>query len=413
MSSTDGTEFTTGKGADVGQRTGYQPGTFSYIELATPDPDAAKAFYGALFDWEPDDQALPEEAGGGVYTTLRVGGDAVAGVTPQQPDQQAAGVPPYWLSYVTVTDADATADRARELGGQVHAGPFDVMTLGRMAVITDPAGAAFAVWQAGDSIGATRVNDPGCLTSNELSTTDVVGAIAFYTGLFGWQIEEVDTGRGPRYWLINHAGATEGRNGGMRELAQSSPAHRRTGCRTSPPARPTARWPGRGAWRRARGRAGRDPRRPDRCTARSAGCLLRGLRGCGGRLAGQRPIDDRDDVDAPGQRADAWPAVAGQPGGAEGVRHRGGRVPDQQRALQHQRHPLDQPAGARLDASGSASSCRQRRRRGVERGVRAAAAPTSAQIRVEAAGSRPSARSTSSALTLPEPSQIEFSGASR
>jgi predicted enzyme related to lactoylglutathione lyase len=203
----------------VGQRTSYQPGTFSYVELATPEPEAAKVFYGGLFGWQADDQPLPAEAGGGVYTTMRLGGDAVAGLTMQQPAQQAAGVPPYWLSYITVTEADASAERARELGGLVHAGPFDVMSVGRMAVITDPAGAAFAVWQAGDSIGATRVNDAGCLTSNELSTTDVVGAIDFYSGLFGWQVEEVDTGGGPRYWLINHVGAAEGRNGGMRELA--------------------------------------------------------------------------------------------------------------------------------------------------------------------------------------------------
>lgn len=203
----------------MGQRTSYQPGTFSYVELATPDPEAAKVFYGELFGWEADDQPIPEEVGGGVYTTMRRAGDAVAGLSAQQPDQRAAGVPPNWLSYVTVTDADASADRARDLGGQVLAGPFDVMAVGRMAVIADPAGAVFALWQAGDSIGATRVNDPGCLTSNELSTNDVPGAIAFYSGLFGWQVAEVDTGGAPRYWLINHGGAAEGRNGGMRELA--------------------------------------------------------------------------------------------------------------------------------------------------------------------------------------------------
>ncbi len=142
------------------------------------------------------------------------------GSTEQGSEEQALGVPPSWLSYVAVSDVDATVARALELGGALVVSSFDVVEAGRLAVIADPAGAAFGIWQAaGDSIGATRVNDPGCLTSNELSTNDVPGAIAFYTGLFGWQIEEVDTRGGPRYWLINHAGATKGRNGGMRELA--------------------------------------------------------------------------------------------------------------------------------------------------------------------------------------------------
>jgi uncharacterized protein len=203
----------------MGNRTSYQPGTFSWVELATTDPEAAKEFYGALFGWQPDDQPIPEEAGGGIYTMLRLDGDAVAALAAQPQQQREAGVPPNWFNYVTVANADEAAQRAKELGGAVHAGPFDVMTAGRMAVIADPQGAMFGVWQAGDSIGAERVNDPGCLTSNELSTTEVDGATAFYGGLFGWRINEIDTGGGPRYWTIEHEGAARGLNGGVRELA--------------------------------------------------------------------------------------------------------------------------------------------------------------------------------------------------
>ena len=212
----------------MGKRTGYDPGTFSWMELATPDPAAAKTFYGGLFGWEADDNPIPAEAGGGVYTMLKLRGESVAALYEQMPDQRQAGIPPNWFSYVTVADADTAAARAKELGGTVQAGPFDVMTQGRMAVISDPTGAVFGVWQARDSIGATLVNDPGCLTSNELSTNDVQAATRFYEELFGWKVNEVDTGGGPPYWTIHHDGAVRGLNGGMRELApeqQGVPPH--------------------------------------------------------------------------------------------------------------------------------------------------------------------------------------------
>ncbi len=203
----------------MGKRDAYEPGTFSWVELATADPEAATTFYAGLFGWAAEDNPLPKEAGGGTYTMLLLGSERVAALYEQRADQRDAGVPPNWFSYVTVAEADAAASRAEELGGSVHAGPFDVMETGRMAVIADPTGAMFGVWQAGSSIGATQVNDPGCLSANELSTHDVDRASAFYRELFGWRIVEADTQGGPRYWLIEHAGAAEGRNGGMRELA--------------------------------------------------------------------------------------------------------------------------------------------------------------------------------------------------
>jgi predicted enzyme related to lactoylglutathione lyase len=208
----------------VGKRTSYEPGTFSWIELSTTDTDGAKQFYGKLFGWEPEDNPIPAEAGGGVYTMLRLNGETVAALYEQMKDQRDAGIPPNWFSYITVGDADAASARAKELGGSIHAGPFDVMTQGRMAVIADPTGAVFGIWQARDSIGATLVNDPGCLTMNELSTNDVDAAARFYGDLFGWNVEALDTHGGPPYWAIRHQGAAGGLNGGMRELAPEQSA---------------------------------------------------------------------------------------------------------------------------------------------------------------------------------------------
>jgi predicted enzyme related to lactoylglutathione lyase len=203
----------------MGKRTSYDPGTFSWIELSTTDPGSAKEYYRGLFGWEADDQSIPEEAGGGVYTMCKLAGENVAAIQEQRSDQREAGIPPNWFSYITVADADEAAAKAGELGGTVHMEPFDVMDQGRMAVIADPTGAVFGAWQAGESIGATLVNDPGCLTANELSTNDIARASEFYEALFGWKVNEVDTGGGPPYWTIEHDGAALGRNGGMRELA--------------------------------------------------------------------------------------------------------------------------------------------------------------------------------------------------
>ena len=200
----------------MGKRTSYDPGTFSWVELSTTDPDGAKAFYAELLGWSYEDNPIP---GGGAYTLCQLEGVPVAGLQLQQEQQREAGIPPNWFSYVTVDSADECAKRAEELGGSVHVPAFDVMDSGRMAVIGDPAGALFGAWEPRSHIGAQLVNEPGCLTWNELSTDDVAAASAFYSALFGWKIEEIDTGDAPPYWSIGHDGAAAGRNGGIRELA--------------------------------------------------------------------------------------------------------------------------------------------------------------------------------------------------
>ena len=200
----------------MGKRTEYEPGTFSWIDLGTTDPKDAKRFYTELFGWEADDRPVPDSP---PYSMMLLGGDEVAAIYSQPEPQRDAGVPPNWFSYVTVESAEDAAAAAKEAGGSVHAEPFDVMEAGRMAVIADPTGAMFGVWEPRESIGATRVNDPGCLTTNELSTNDVAAATEFYERLFGWSIDPIDTGGAPPYWGIGHDGAANGRNGGVRELA--------------------------------------------------------------------------------------------------------------------------------------------------------------------------------------------------
>src|SRR4051794_17289338 len=104
----------------MAERASYPPGTFSWVDLATTDVEGAKAFYHRLFGWEAEDR---EMAGDGVYTTFLLGGREVAGAFPQRAGQRERGLPPLWMSHVTVADVDATAGRAAALGGALHTGP--------------------------------------------------------------------------------------------------------------------------------------------------------------------------------------------------------------------------------------------------------------------------------------------------
>ncbi len=202
----------------MGERTQYTPGTFSWTDLTTTDQDAAKAFYTGLFGWEIEDVPV----GDGVhYSMARVGGKEVGAISPQPEMMRDAGAPPTWNSYVTVESADAAADRAKQLGANVVAPPFDVMDAGRMAAIQDPQSAFFFVWQAKDTIGAALVNAPGALCWNELASPDLDASTAFYSGLFGWDISPFEGSPEP-YLSIKNG---EANNGGIREVRPPEPPH--------------------------------------------------------------------------------------------------------------------------------------------------------------------------------------------
>ncbi len=200
----------------MGKRERYEPGTFCWVDLSTSDADGAKAFYGELFGWEFEDNEIP---GGGVYTMCHVQGDAVAAIVQQ--DEQ----PGHWNNYVTVMSADETAAKAKHMGANVFEELFDVMEAGRMAVFADPSGAALCVWQPREHIGAQRVNDPGCLTWNELQSRDPETAATFYAGLFGWEVEPVEENGKLAYVTIESAGSMNGGIMPMTEQHGDAPPH--------------------------------------------------------------------------------------------------------------------------------------------------------------------------------------------
>lgn len=169
--------------------TTHAPGTFCWVELGTPDAEAAKKFYGELFEWRaldtPDSQ-------GNTYTMLRLDDKEVGALYQLRDEHLAQGIPPHWLCYISVANADEIAARAVSLGGTVILGPFDVAEYGRMAIINDPTGAIFAIWQPGMHNGAQRFGEVNTMCWHELATRDSKKAHHFYTQLFGWEAQTKD-----------------------------------------------------------------------------------------------------------------------------------------------------------------------------------------------------------------------------
>ena len=168
--------------------TRHEPGSFCWPELATTDEGGAKKFYTTLFDWSFEDSPAGPDM---IYTMLKKKGKDVGALYKLGAEQK--GVPPHWNIYVSVASADATAKKAKDLGGKVLMEPFDVMDFGRMAIIEDQQGARICLWEAKKHIGASVVNEPGALCWAELDTTDTDSAKRFYTGLFGWGAKVSET----------------------------------------------------------------------------------------------------------------------------------------------------------------------------------------------------------------------------
>jgi len=167
------------------QVTDHAPGTFCWAELQTSDSSSAKAFYGALLGWSYSDTPIGPNT---VYSTANVGGHIVGALYSDPSGKR----PTAWSTYIRVKSADDFAASARSNGAMVIAGPFDVTTVGRMAVIQDPTGAIFHVWEPRANPGYNLVGEPGSVCWNELNTRDTSAAETFYTAVFGYGIKHSD-----------------------------------------------------------------------------------------------------------------------------------------------------------------------------------------------------------------------------
>jgi len=162
-----------------------QPGSFCWIELTTSDQNAAKKFYGALFGWAPDDLPIgPDD----FYTIFRLEGQSAAAGYTLRPEHKEKGIPPHWMIYIAVESAERAVERASKAGGKVIEPAFDVMEAGRMAVLQDPTGAYFCVWQAKKNSGIGIAEVDGTLCWADLNTPDAARAARFYSDVFRWKI---------------------------------------------------------------------------------------------------------------------------------------------------------------------------------------------------------------------------------
>ena len=181
----------------------HAPGTFSWAELATTDQKGGVAFYRSLFDWGVNEVPIgPTE----VYSMFTLRGQEVGAAATLQEDERKLGVPSHWNMYVTVASVEESTKKAESLGGKVLAPPFDVMDAGRMAVVQDPTGAVFCLWQAGRSIGARILYEPGALCWTELTTRDPKAAETFYSALFGWVAKHSAPGAPMEYTEFSNNG---------------------------------------------------------------------------------------------------------------------------------------------------------------------------------------------------------------
>jgi predicted enzyme related to lactoylglutathione lyase len=194
--------------------TSHVPGTVSWIELSTTDAKSAKTLYEKLFGWTSVEYMVGED---GCYYMFQIDGDDIAGMYTLSVEQVKQGMPTAWLVHFAVENADATTEKAKALGGKVLSEPCDIFEEGRLAMIQDPTGAVFALWQPYKHIGSKRIKEHGALAWVEIATKDLNRARDFYSKLFGWTTVEHDMGGTP-YVVFSNQGVEVA---GLMEIQES------------------------------------------------------------------------------------------------------------------------------------------------------------------------------------------------
>lgn len=187
------------------EKTMSQACPFVWYELMTTDAAAASAFYAGVVGWEPKDAGMPMP-----YTMLHAGGQPIGGLMALTPDMLQGGARPAWCGYVGVASVDDHVRKLTAAGGSICNPPQDIPGVGRFAVVADPHGAVFMLFQGseGDSAPPRDTSAPGQVGWNELHAGQGDEAFAFYAGLFGWTKDQaIDMGPAGTYQLFKTGGA--------------------------------------------------------------------------------------------------------------------------------------------------------------------------------------------------------------
>lgn len=167
-------------------------GMFSWNELMTSDEAGATKFYSHVFGW----QAADFPGVGTKYAIWKQNGKDVGGLM----KRPCNDIPPHWVGYVTVADADATARKAGEAGGQVIMPPFDVPTVGRISMLQDPQGATVGIFQPLEKPTACHGNQ---IVWCDIPVKDLDRAIRFYSAVLGTSIKK-DQHEGMSFAVLPH-----------------------------------------------------------------------------------------------------------------------------------------------------------------------------------------------------------------
>jgi len=178
----------------------YIEGKFVWEDLLTHDVSAARKFYGRLFGWEfegADTRDAP-------FTLIKQNGVPIGGIfyfeqlDPRKKESR-------WLQYISVPDVDKACEAVRANGGVVFREPFDLPQRGRVAVVLDPQGAAFAFLKATGGDPADEKVSPMRWMWNELWTTDTASARPFYEKVLGYSVQKPEQ-LGDAYQVFNRDG---------------------------------------------------------------------------------------------------------------------------------------------------------------------------------------------------------------
>ena len=193
--------------------TAIPTGRFVWFEYVSQEAQKAQGFFGELFNWGTQAVPMPQ----GAYTMIASGGKTIGGYLATPP-----GAPPHahWISHLQVTDAQTSAAQIKTLGGKVYKDPFKVGDFGTMAVVADPQGGMFALWQPARAEQQTAPVD-GSFCWNELASPDPEASVAFYRAVGGFETDQMDMGEMGAYHLLKSDG--QPRAGIMKKMMPEQP----------------------------------------------------------------------------------------------------------------------------------------------------------------------------------------------